>query len=372
MPNDLLRTVTAALACCLLLGACGDEASTKADASGGEKPATGAAAPGAMTPPMPGADAAAAADVPDVSPDTVVLTVNGVKITQGEIDEELRGLMFGGMKVEPARMAMVRKQFGSQAEKRLIDQKLLEQAADAEGIVASEEKVAAQWKSIEARIPGGMDKAAFLASKGFSVEEADKRIRLGVKLEALLTKHAAGAVPSDEDVRKYYDDNLLQFQVPEQVHARHILVKVAPGATDEEKAAAKMQVQGYAAEVAEKGNARFQELAKEHSACPSSKDGGSLGFFGRGQMVPEFDKVAFTLEPGKVSEPVLTQFGWHILLVEEKREAGTREFDDVKAQLKHRLEMQGKQTAQQDYLESLRKAAKIERPSAAAEPQPGK
>ena len=89
-------------------------------------------------------------------------------------------------------------------------------------------------------------------------------------------------------------------------------------------------------------------------------------------MVPEFDKVAFTLEPGKVSEPVLTQFGWHILLVEEKREAGTREFDDVKAQLKHRLEMQGKQTAQQDYLESLRKAAKIERPSAAAEPQPGK
>lgn len=369
-PTDLLRNTMALLAC-LALAACGDASSDDAETGDADKPATGSVAvglPGAEAPAQPGMAAPKPA-APALPPETVIVRVNDEAITQGQIDDELSAMIFGGMKVEPARMAAVRKQFGAQAEKRLIDQKLLEQAADAEGIVASEEKVAAQWKAIEARIPAGTDKAAFLESKGFTLEEADARIRLGVRLEALLEKHTASAAVSDEDVRKHFDDNPLQFQTPEQVHARHILIKVPQGASDEERAAAKKQIEGFRAEVVEKGNGHFQELAKQHSACPSGRQGGSLGFFGRGQMVPEFDKVAFDLPAGSLSEPVLTQVGWHILLVEEKREAGTREFEDVKAQLKHRLEMQGKQKAQTDYLAALHKAATIERPTV---PQPQK
>ena len=339
----------------LALTACGD-------ADGDEPKKAEESAPPAGGSTTPGIGAAPGQE-PAVSPETIVVTVNGKPITQGEIDSELAGMLFGGMKVEPARLAAFRKQFGPQAEKRLIEQALLEQAADAEGIKASEEEVAKRWKDIEARIPAGLDKAAFLQSKGWSVEDADKQIRMVVRLEELLNKHAAGEVVTDEAVRKHFDENKKQFETPEQVHARHILIKLPPGASAEDKAAVKAKIEGFKNEVAEKGLPHFQELAKQHSGCPSGQKGGSLGFFGRGQMVPEFDKVAFDLKPGTVSDPVLTQFGWHILLVEEKREAGLREFEDVKAQLKQRLVMQGKQKAQMAYVESLKQSAKIERPA---------
>lgn len=351
------------------LAACGDkDEATEIDTSSGtntEVPGNSptlrsAAAPPRSAAPSP-APGAAPAEVA-VDPGTVVLTVNGDPITQGEIDTELAGMLFGGMKVEPARLASFRKQFGPQAERKLLDQKLLQQAADAEGIKAPDDVMAERWKSIEMRIPAGMDKAAFLKSKGYSVEEADRQIRLVVRIEELLKRHASTEDVTDEAVRKYFDENSKQFETPEQVHARHILIKLPGSPTDEQKAEAKAQVEGFRQEVAEKGLPHFQELAKQHSGCPSGKQGGSLGFFGRGQMVPEFDKVAFELEPGVVSEPVLTQFGWHILLVDEKREAGLREFEDVKAQLKHRIEMEGKQKATKDYLDALRDAATIERP----------
>ncbi|MDF1702694.1 MAG: peptidylprolyl isomerase [Planctomycetota bacterium] len=345
----------------LAVPACGGESSDESAKETGatpEAPTPGAVIPGMTGEPAPEVD-------PGPAPETVIVTVDGKPITQGEIDEELRGMLFGGMKVEPARLAMVRKQFGSQAENRLIDQRLLENAVAKEGIEASTEELAKRWKEIEARIPAGMDKAVFLKSKGFTVEEAERRIMLGMKMEKLLEKHAASATVDDAALKTYYDANILQFQTPEQVHARHILLKVAPGDTEEQKATLKKQIEGFKAEVAEKGPGRFQELAKEHSACPSKAEGGSLGFFGRGQMVPEFDKVAFVLEPGTVSDPVLTQFGWHILLVEEKREAGTRTLDEVKEQLKARLEQEGKQKAQTTYVESLRKAATIERSTTA-------
>lgn len=141
------------------------------------------------------------------------------------------------------------------------------------------------------------------------------------------------AAPKDEDVAAYYervkDD---RFAQPEEVRARHILIPIKPDADDAAKAAARTKADELLAKA--KGGADFALLAKENSEDPGSKDnGGDLGFFPRGRMVPEFDAVAFTLAPGQVSEIVESPFGLHIIKVEEKRDGGAKPLVEVRDEI---------------------------------------
>src|SRR5437868_7319134 len=158
-------------------------------------------------------------------------------------------------------------------------------------------------------------------------------------------------------MKKVYEEAAKQIEGEQEVHARHILVETE----DEAKA--------IAAEL--KKGADFAELAKKKSKDPGASDGGDLGFFTKDQMVPEFSTVAFSLEPGKISDPVKSQFGWHIIKVEEKRNRKAPEFDQVKAQ----IEQYVTRKAEADYVAKLRQAAKVERldkPEDAAKPADSK
>ncbi len=151
------------------------------------------------------------------------------------------------------------------------------------------------------------------------------------------------AAPTDDAMKKVYDEASKQISGEEEVHARHILVE-----TEDEAKAVKAEL--------DKG-ADFAELAKKKSKGPGASDGGDLGFFTKEQMVPEFSKVAFELKPGQISDPVKSQFGWHIIKVEEKRNRKPPEFDQVKGQ----IETYVTRKAQADYVGKLRETAKIER-----------
>ena len=158
---------------------------------------------------------------------------------------------------------------------------------------------------------------------------------------------------TDEAMKKVYDDASKQITGEQEVHARHILVE-----TEDEAKAVEAEL---------KKGADFAELAKKKSKDPGASDGGDLGFFTKEQMVPEFSAVAFALEPGKISDPVKTQFGWHIIKVEEKRNRKAPDFDQVKSQ----IETYVTRKAQADYVAKLREAANIVRmdqPEAAAKP----
>jgi peptidyl-prolyl cis-trans isomerase D len=142
------------------------------------------------------------------------------------------------------------------------------------------------------------------------------------------------AVPPS-DIQRYYNDNIQQYQTPEQVRARHILLNT--GGKDE--AAVRKQAEGLLAQI--KGGADFAALAQKVSEDEGSKTtGGDLGFFGRGRMVPEFENAAFSMEPGQVSDLVKSQFGFHIIKVEEKRAAATQTLDEVRPQIQQTLTMQ--------------------------------
>jgi peptidyl-prolyl cis-trans isomerase C len=185
-------------------------------------------------------------------------------------------------------------------------------------------------------------------SEDFKKRLAFSRNRL--LMDSLLATEGKAAT-TDEAMKKVYEDASKQITGEQEVHARHILVE-----TEDEAKAVKAEL--------DKG-ADFAELAKKKSKDPGASDGGDLGFFTKDQMVPEFSAVAFALEPGKISDPVKSQFGWHIIKVEEKRNRTAPDFNQVKSQ----IETYVTRKAQADYVAKLREAAKVERmDQAAADP----
>ena len=185
------------------------------------------------------------------------------------------------------------------------------------------------------------------AEKKKLADNADVQRRLSfdrnrVLMEALL-QNAGRAAITDAAMHQVYDDAVKQMQPEQEVHARHILV-----ATEDEAKA-------IAADL--KKGADFAAVAKEKSKDPGAANGGDLGYFTKDQMVPEFAEVAFKLDRGQVSDPIHTQFGWHIIKVEDKRTKPTPTFDQVKGQLQNYVAHR----AQAELVDSLRKTAQIER-----------
>jgi peptidyl-prolyl cis-trans isomerase C len=184
-----------------------------------------------------------------------------------------------------------------------------------------------------------------------------------VLMESLLQGEGKRAV-NDQALHKVYDEAIKQMGDEEEVRARHILFRVA-NPTDEK---ASKEAEAKIKAVIERLNKGedFATLAKELTEDPAGKqDGGDLGYFTKDQMVPEFSAVAFKLDKGKYSEPVKTQFGWHVLKVEDKRKRQPPEFDKVKDQ----LESYVVRKAQVDLVTKLRSDAKIERMDKPAEPK---
>jgi peptidyl-prolyl cis-trans isomerase C len=163
-----------------------------------------------------------------------------------------------------------------------------------------------------------------------------------VLMEALLQDTGKAAV-SDEAMHKVYDEAVKQAAPEQEVHARHILV------------ATEAEAKEIIAEL--KKGADFATLAKQKSKDPGAAEGGDLGFFTKDQMVPEFSEVAFKLDKGQISDPVHTQFGWHVILVEDKRTKPTPTFEEVKPQLANYVAHR----AQAELVDKLRAAANIER-----------
>jgi peptidyl-prolyl cis-trans isomerase C len=170
-------------------------------------------------------------------------------------------------------------------------------------------------------------------------------------MESLLQDAGKSAL-SDEAERKVYDEAVKQVKNEEEVHARHILVP-----TEDEAKAILAQL---------KGGADFASLAKEKSKDPGAAEGGDLGYFTKEQMVPEFAEVAFKLGKGQLSDPVKTQFGWHIIKVEDKRIRPTPTFEQVKPQIENYVAHR----AQAEMVENLRKSATVERLDKPATPDP--
>ena len=155
-------------------------------------------------------------------------------------------------------------------------------------------------------------------------KDAIENISKEVITSMAINKILGDITVTDEEVKKYYEDNKETFGQPATVSAKHILTE-----TEEEVKKAREEI--------ESGKLSFSDAAMKYSICPSNQQGGSLGEFSKGMMVPEFEEAAFTSEIGVLSEPVKTQFGYHLIVVDAKNEASVKSFDEVKDSVLNQL-----------------------------------
>jgi len=186
-------------------------------------------------------------------------------------------------------------------------------------------------------------------------------------------KAEAGVQVTDDDLRTYYDQNRDQYRVPEQVKVRHIWIKMPlPGADGkiDDKAVAEAQHRADDLLKQLKGGAKFEDVAKKYSEDPGSSNvGGSLGWIGKGQMTAEFEKAAFSLPKGQMSDVVKTLDGFHIIRVDDKQDAHVKPLDEVKALIEPILKHQKAQDLAQKKADALLKDAKAQNLDAAAATQ---
>lgn len=195
-----------------------------------------------------------------------------------------------------------------------------------------------------------------LAQQGLTLEEYREGLKkqlMKAKIIQLKVKNRVQV--TDQDVKSTYAKRQALDAREFKVRARHILFLVPQGADDgparQKALAAKRRIEGGEA---------FADVAMELSEGPTAKNGGNLGVFGRGEMVPEFERVAFTAAPGKVSDPVRTQFGWHLILVEERVPIASAPLEQVEEDLRNRLYEEEVERAFKGYIEELKRKAHIE------------
>jgi peptidyl-prolyl cis-trans isomerase D len=236
-------------------------------------------------------------------------------VKQGLVEEKFRKLITDGISASPAE---IQEEFKNQNEKVKLDYVLIKP------------------EDLEAKItPTESDIKAYYEQNKAKFQIPEKRVVRYALLD--LTQLRQNTVVTDDELKVDYQQNIQQYQVPNRVHAEHILLMTVGGKTDAEVAEIKKKAEDILVQAKKKG-ANFEDLAKKYSEDPGSKaKGGDLGWLVQGQTVPEFEKAAFSLNKGEISDLIKTQYGFHIIKVLDKETAHTKTFDEVKDTIRPRL-----------------------------------
>ena len=281
--------------------------------------------------------------------------VNGVEISgdavQFELDRLVRFYMSHGMTMDEVKQNLPK------LEEKALDQaigaKLLLDRAQELDIPLMAADIDAEVSKVVTQVGGPENYKKALDAQGITEVQFRKELEKGAKVNKLVEQACAGVPdPTEDEVAKFYEAHKAEFVVPHQVLCQHILVKGSDDAALDKIKAIRERIVG--------GGADFAEEAKKNSDCPSGQEGGSLGWFGRGMMVPEFDKVAFEMKKGEVSGVVSTQFGYHIIYKADEKGGGQQTLVDVHDQVKDLLRHEARGRAMDAFVAELRANAKIE------------
>ena len=281
--------------------------------------------------------------------------VNGQEISgeavQFELDRLVRFYMSHGMTIEEVKKNLPKLE--EKAMEQAIGAKLLLDEAAKLAMPVSAVEIDAEVSKVVTQVGGPENYKKALDAQGISEEQFRKELEKGARVNKLVEKACQGvAEPTEDEVAAFYEAHKDEYVEPEQVLCQHILVK---GSDD----AALDKIKAIRARIVD-GGADFAEEAKKNSDCPSGQQGGSLGWFGRGMMVPEFDKVAFEMKKGEVSGIVTTQFGYHIIYKADQKGGGKQTLVDVHDQIKDLLRHTARGRAMDAYVAELREKANVE------------
>ena len=297
--------------------------------------------------------------VAETAADAVAVTVNGVAITEKEVDADFKKMT---AQMSAARVEQSKERIRRQILDRRIAMHLIDEKSKAAQITITEEDVRAQVNEIATQQRLSIEEfKKMLQSRGMDYDEWEEQIRWGVMLGKLVEAESGDQLNiTENDANNFYTSNIQRFETPEQVRASHILIKPVTDPNidpNEAKAQALAKAQGLLKQIKEEAD--FATLAKATGGYPSAPNGGDLGFFDKGRMVPAFDKVAFTLKVNEVSDVVQTQFGYHIIKVTDKKEASRKTFEQARDEIIKMLSQRKQSELFQKYLVQLKAQAKI-------------
>jgi len=298
-----------------------------------------------------------AADAPKAT--GPVARVNGTEVPRADFDRQ--------MERTRARFERAGRQIAPQLESRLkenlirklVDDELIRQKAKAEGVDV--QGTALDEKYAEHKQRFGSDQAfqSFLERTAQTEDDVKKDLNRNLLRDELFAKMMSGQVPTDDDAKKYFEENQAKYRQREQVKASHILFKVSKADGTAKLAEAKKKANGVM-KLAKKKGADFAALAREHSEGPTAPKGGDLGAFSRGRMVKEFEDAAFKAKAGQILGPVETKFGFHVIKIFEKTPERQRAYDEVKESILTSLKARAKSRATREILRAMKTEAKIE------------
>lgn len=351
MKKYLWIPVIFSLAAVLITG-CNDEAQPAA----ADTSTPVAVAPDADEAALAAANAVVAAPAA-TEPSTLIATINGRKLTEGDVQRQLDLFVRQMSKNVPAgqiqaALPRVRARIISE----LIDREILLDAVEKENIELSQEEYDSTIQELTAELPPDITLQGFMAETGLTDDDLRAQMRIR---KLILSKAETAEKPTDEEVRAFYDEHKDAMATEASVTASHILIQRSPDDDAAALAAKKAKIADLRQQILD--GADFAELARANSDCPSKADGGNLGTFGRGQMVAPFEDACFSQTVGEVGDIVETTFGYHLILVSDRQDARNLEFDEVKDRIAMMLEAERQESTVSSFIEGLQNAAVVER-----------
>ena len=286
--------------------------------------------------------------------------VNGSEISAEAINFELDRLvkfyMGHGMTFDEVRKNLPKLQ--EKALDQAIGAKLLFDRAHQLELPVTAKDVDAEVARVVAQVGGEENYKKALAAQGITEAAFRKELEKGARVNLLVNQACAHVEePTETEVEAFYAAHKDEYVTPPQVLCQHILVKSEAGDLPEAKSAAFEKIRAIRERIAAGGD--FAAEAQQHSDCPSGRQGGSLGWFGRGMMVPEFDKAAFEMKKGEVSDIVTTQFGYHIIYKADEKGGEAQTLVDVHDQIKDLLRHEARGRVLDAFVAELREQATI-------------
>ncbi len=300
-------------------------------------------------------DAKTAEIKPTESPNQVVASMKGRQITLGEIDKQIEqkpnfAYVLQSSKSNPKMLADLRRRVVY----AMINRQILLSEAEKSGLVSPAEVEESVKKVVDGY--GGKEKLEeLLKAIKTDMKTFETEIRKDFTINSYIDKALLKNVEiSADEIQKEYDKDPKKYAQKETVHASHILIKAEQNAPKEAQTAAETKINDIYKQVTE-GNKDFAEVAKAQSQCPSAAQGGDLGSFGRGMMVPEFEEQAFSLPIGQISKPFRTQFGFHIVKVQEHNAENPGTLASAKPAIEEQLLAKKREAIVEEKLAELRK-----------------
>ena len=289
--------------------------------------------------------------------DDVVARVNGTPIRRKAVRELVQGVLaVQDTAPDPATIP----QLAKDALESLIDLDLLAVESQARGITVSDADVDAEIARTKQGFPDARAFAAALKERGMTEADLRQDTRKTMAVDRLLASSTSTDVNvSDDDVKRFYDDNRAAFKHPAQVRLSHVLVRIPDGATAAQRTAARAQADKLLAAL--RGGADFATVARANSDdTATGTGGGDLGYIATGELPDEVAKATAALQPGQISDVITSPYGLMIVQVTGRRDAGITPLAEVDAQIRAVLEKQTRQAHQAAFVATLRKKARIE------------